>query len=115
MSDWSADEDAILRAHYVEHGRCWAGWESLLPGRSQNSLASRARRLGLYVTDRHEEFVRRGPKPKPRPRPQEDPMERRILRLMAGGMTASEIDKAHGWVPGRTTQILTERWKREDR
>lgn len=84
--EWSRDEDAILNAHYEEHGPNWVGWEALLPGRSEESIR---RRMVAKV-------------------------ERKVLRLMEKGHTPSEIDRLMGWPPGRATLVLIGRWDAGD-
>lgn len=47
MSEWTPVEDRMLAKHFRKHGSVWDGWARVLPGRSRNSIAARANRLGL--------------------------------------------------------------------
>ena len=114
VSAWGAEEEAVLVANFDEHGGRWEGWNALLPGKSANSIASKARRLGL---ERH----RPAHKPRarrvvvtPPARATPDPMERPVMAMMARGMTPGQIDARMRWVPGRARQIVTEMWSREE-
>lgn len=46
---WSPYEDAMLMENYKHHGSRWSGWRELLPDRSRDSIASRARYLGILT------------------------------------------------------------------
>ena len=98
MTGWSADELAILMAHYQDNGPGWVGWESLLPGRSQRAIEAAARRVGVAKTVR-----------KP-PRVMGDPARAMVVKLMAEGMTPSQIDRKMLWRPGRTIGMLKRMW-----
>ena len=124
-STWSDDEVAILRAHYPEHGARWVGWESLLPDRTDRAIQRKAGLLGIT----HANSERKKPKKRKKaPRLNAlthyettvaavtpDPYERPILGMMEAGMTPQQIDAKLHWPSGRTIQILTEMWQREER
>lgn len=119
---WGEDEVEILKAQYPLHGPHWAGWEALLPDRTERAIQRKAGLLGV----RSEAPIVRKKRKKAQVRniesrdtsigvPSEDPFEKQILRMMKDGMTPQQIDKKMGWFPNRTAQILSERWKRENR
>lgn len=120
-SKWSLDEEAIVKAHYEEHGPHWVGWESLLPDRTEAAIQRKAGILGIkskapikrkrpkkpdvtYVELRHNVVAEVTP----------DPMEKPILAMMRAGMTPAQIDRKMKWRPGKTAHILSEMWKREN-
>lgn len=109
--NWTHEEERILAAHYPEHGSRWDGWETLLPNRTDNAIRRHAAVLMLTIAKRPAK-----PKPKLKPRSPlakgQDPFEGEILRRMGEGATPTQIDKAMRWRPGRTRQILSERWER---
>lgn len=107
--NWSKDEDEILKAHYADRGSCWEGWESLLPGRTNNAISNRANSLGLL---RKGASRQKKPMKMPSARRTRDPYESYILSCLEDGMTPADIDAKMKWHPGRTVQILTERWER---
>ena len=118
-SVWSADEVAILRACYPEHGKDWVGYESLLPNRTPKAIMRKANILGLKTSDR----PRRKPPKRQKPHDfdrkvyrihrNRDPMAVKIRKMMRKGMTLAEIDKAMRWPPDRAKYILMEDWRGE--
>lgn len=118
---WSLDEVAIVKAHYEEHGPHWAGWESLLPDRTDRAIQRKANLLGLkskapikrkrakrpevtYIESRHNVVADVTP----------DPMEKPILAMMRDGLTPTDIDRKMRWSRGKAAYILSEMWKREN-
>lgn len=112
---WTAEELAILRKNYPQHGLQWDGWQSLLPRRSKRGIYRQAYALGLTGGE--------GPVPKPKPvafrgivNPRviasKDPYEDYILACMKSGLTPSQVDSKLKWTPGKTVLVLTARWYR---
>ena len=111
---WSAEEDAILEAHYPDHGGAWEGWEELLPGRSAADIRRRAGYRGLRVTPEALSAGRR--------RAQAagaaaraatpDPLERRIMALLDRGLPPSAIDARLKRTPGTAARVISARWRR---
>lgn len=122
---WGYDEVEILKAQYPLHGPHWIGWEALLPDRTERAIQRKAGLLGIV----HAKTERKKPKKRKKvPRLNAlthyettvaavtpDPYERPILGMMEAGMTPQQIDAKMHWPSGRTIQILTEMWQREDR
>ena len=108
---WSEEEDSILKAHYAERGHKWIGWESLLPGRTPNSIYRHARSIGLG-------WMRERTIKKARPKKQNpvtrtrDPYEGYVLECLEHGMAPSDVDRQMKWTPGKTRLIMTSRWER---
>lgn len=99
-ASWTQEEESILKAHYREKGPTWEGWESLLPGRTTDSIRWKAKKMRL--TNGTNEKMRCV-----------DPVESYILSCLKNGLTPSDVDKRSKWPPGRTKLILTEMWQRE--
>lgn len=110
---WTYEELAILRAHYRHEGFAWDGWESLLPGRTQEAIRRQATKQGL--TGNNPPPIPKPPRRKPRRSHMlvVDESESYVLGKMKSGMTLSDIDKSRGWFPGRAKLILTSMWERE--
>lgn len=49
---WTFEEDEALRANYGVRQRNWAGWRSVLPGRTWSAILNRAGTLGLTAACR---------------------------------------------------------------
>ena len=99
---WSHDEDMLLRLNYREHGASWCMWESLLPGRTDNSIRNRARRLGLAG----------GGEPEVRFKADAN-VERTVVRMFNDGMACSTIDLEMRMPEGRAHDIIVGYWAEE--
>ena len=95
---WSRDEEEILARTYPEHGPMWIGYESILPGRTAQSIATKARRMG--IASMHCEHMPDEP----------SELEERVMALMADGMTTSEIDMELGLSKGKAHELVVSRW-----
>lgn len=80
MTEWSNDEVDILIGTYEEHGPSWVGYESLLPGRTRESIRSKANSLGITCASNKRMLVSR-----------EDELE--VMRHMRAGLAPSRIDE----------------------
>ena len=118
---WTDAEVEMLKLYYPKHGIAWDGWAEVLPKRTVRAIQRKANSGGLVVEERRKPTrpanVKRPDvfdthKYKPQPR-SADPAELFVMRKMSEGMTPTQIDRERGWWPGRTIQILTERWARE--
>lgn len=110
---WTEGEDRLVTMCYPSRGARWDGWHELLPERSSEAIATRARRLGVVRTrsrvgggDANHygfEFVK-----------VPDPCESKVTRMMREGLTPDEIDRRMHWWPSTTKRILAEMWSREE-
>lgn len=107
---WTPEEDRLLCENY-SHGPSWEGWSEILPGRSRDSIKSRAVKLrnhglvfagsgmGRHVLSRGDADI--------------DPMEPRVVKLHDSGLTVMEIDKRLRMPRGAAREILARRWGRD--
>lgn len=113
MSLWTKEEDAILKAHFAEHGSSWEGWESLLPDRTDNAIYRHAASMGLTMKSRPRVHKSNdGMTGRAVIKKSKDPYEGYVLACLERGMTPSEIDASMKWRPGKARLIITERWER---
>ena len=120
-NSWSADEDAILVAHYADHGGEWDGWAALLPGRSTPSIRKRARAKGVRMSpEAISESRRRAQAASAEARAEaRDRMEGvalalegRVMALLDAGLPPSAIDARLGEPPGTARRVVSARWRR---
>lgn len=122
MNLWSEEEDAAVVTFYPIHGRRWEGWKDVLPDRTMRAIEMRAQRLG--VAPKREVAMTEGTRRRGdrnhyarsqydrEPPMTPDPNEGLVMRLMADGMTPSEIDDQMHWRPGKSILVLTHKWQR---
>lgn len=95
MAFWSSEEDDVVRTYFPKHGQRWPGWSEVLPGRSWDSIRTRAYRVfananvGDAVT-----------------------VDAKLKRLMESGLSMSQIDSLMGWPPNQTKKLLMQSWER---
>lgn len=95
---WSREEDRILAANYPLHGSVWAGWEALLPNRTDKSIRGRAARLGI----RSDGYV-----------PSRSGINASVMRLFREGETCSQIDRLLSLPGGKAHDIVVAVWYEE--
>jgi len=115
---WNDVEVNALKTYFPIHGSGWEGWSEVLPDRSSKAISVKAASMGIVTSRQHNKTPERQRFKREHPERRSgykgpDPMEGRIMRMMADGMTPSEIDAEMKWRPGKAKRVITERWARE--